>query len=114
VETPISTRLNWSEPVAEMAEHHAPQRPRDEAHRIGAEGGDDPVQLIAGLREEQLAEDERGGGAVEEEFVPLDHRPRHRRADDLAEIGEIGGGLVLHAVGLLSGEGCLFSRGLAS
>ena len=61
--------------VAEVAEDDAAERPRDEADGEGAEREQRADQRID-AREEQLAEDQRGGGAVEEEVVPLDRRCR--------------------------------------
>jgi len=84
------------DPVADVAEHHPAQRPGDEAHRIGREGGDDAVQRIARLGKEQLAEHQGRGRPVQEELVPLDHRPGHRGPHDLAQIGQVGGLFVLH------------------
>ena len=62
-----------ADPVAEMAEDDAADRPRDEAERIGGEGEQGAGQRIVG-GEEQPVEDQGGGRAVEEEIVPFDGR----------------------------------------
>src|SRR3546814_12992830 len=82
--------------VADMPEHHAAQRPRDEADRRGRESGDDAVEVVAGLGKEELAEHQRRGCAIEEEFIPFDDRARHRGAHDLLQIGQVGLLLMLH------------------
>ncbi|MCY1236276.1 hypothetical protein D9M72_489240 [compost metagenome] len=46
--------------VTEVAENDAADRAGNEAHCIGDESGDDPVQLSAGVGEEHLAENQGG------------------------------------------------------
>ena len=70
--------------VAEVAGDDAADRPRDEADRVGGEGQQRADQRL-GVREEEVAEDERGGRAVEEEVVPLQRGADHTRGDDTAE-----------------------------
>ncbi len=76
-------RVLAAELVADLAEYDAAQRAGNEAHRIGQERRDDAVEFRAGVREEEFAEDQRGGGGVEEELVPLHHRAHHRGGHDL-------------------------------
>ena len=71
--------------VAVMAEDRRADRPGDEADEIGAEGGERRRQRIL-VGEVQLAEDEAGGGAVEEEVVPLDGGADRRGDDRLAQL----------------------------
>ena len=61
------------EPIAEMPHDDATERSRDEADRKRGKGGQRAGQLRH-LREELRAKDHRGGGAVDEEVVPLDGR----------------------------------------
>ena len=69
--------------VAVVAEDHAAERPGDEPDGVGGEGQQGADQrLEAG--EEQLVEDQRGGGAVDEEVVPLQRRADQAGDDDLA------------------------------
>src|SRR3546814_18058306 len=51
---------------------------------------DDAVEVVAGLGKEELAEHQRRGCAIEEEFIPFDDRARHRGAHDLLQIGQVG------------------------
>src|SRR5690606_39488739 len=74
-----------SEPVTEVTEDDPAERPGDEAHGVGDERRDDRVEFVAAVGEEDLGEDEGGGGAVEEELVPLDDGARHGRTDDPAQ-----------------------------
>ncbi|MEY9739305.1 hypothetical protein ABH985_007094 [Bradyrhizobium ottawaense] len=67
--------------VAVVPEHDAAERARDEAERIGRERQQRPHHGIEG-RKEQLVEDQRRGGAVEEEVVPLDGRADQARGGD--------------------------------
>ena len=60
-----------SDAVAVVAEDRSADRAGDEADRIDREGFEDADQRIR-MREEQLAEDQAGHGAVEEKIVPLD------------------------------------------
>ena len=71
--------------VAEVTEDDAAQRPRGEADGEGAERRQRADQR-ARAREEQLAEDQRGGGPVEEEVVPLDRGADEACGDDLAQV----------------------------
>src|SRR5207247_10900855 len=71
-----------AELVAVMAEDDAADRPRDEPHRVGRERGDGAGEGRK-RRKKQLVEDERGGGTVEEEVVPLDGRPDEAGGGDL-------------------------------
>ena len=64
--------------IAEVAEHQPAERAGDEAHAEGREGEQRSDGRI-GLREEDLAEHQRGGGAVDEEVVPLQRRADRRR-----------------------------------
>ena len=75
-----------ADPVAEVPEDHAAEGARDEAERVGAERQQRPGGLLA-LREEQLAEDQGGRGAVEEEVVPLDGGADEGGEDDLDDVG---------------------------
>jgi len=63
-----------------MSEDGGADRPADEADEIGAEGGERRGERVF-VGEIELAEDEAGGGAVEEEVVPLD-RGADGRGDD--------------------------------
>ena len=60
-----------SDAVTEVAEHDTADRTGQEAHAEGGEGQQCPDQR-AGVREEQLGEDQGGCGAVDEEVVVLD------------------------------------------
>nr|WP_181308237.1 hypothetical protein [Nonomuraea fuscirosea] len=53
-----------------MTEEDAAERPDHEPHAERGEG-DDGAGGRVGLSEEQAVEDEGGGGAVDEEVVPL-------------------------------------------
>lgn len=74
-------QLLAAEPVPEVPEHHPAERPGQEPDRVGDEGDQGPGQRVTG-GEEQLVEHQRGGGAVEEEVVPLDGGPDQTRGDD--------------------------------
>ncbi|MNH14732.1 hypothetical protein D3C79_743290 [compost metagenome] len=63
--------------VAVMAKHQATDGAGEKAHCVEGKGGNDAVHGAAGLAEEQLAEDQRGRGAIQEEFVPLGNGARH-------------------------------------
>ena len=71
--------------VAEVPEHDPADRPRREADRVGAERQQRADQRLR-IREEQLAEHERGSRAVEEEVVPLDRGPDEARECDLLDV----------------------------
>ena len=78
-----------------MSEDRAAQRTRDEAHRKGPESRQRAHERID-VREEQPAEDERGGRAVEEESYHSIAVPMK-----LATItGRIEGGVVAAAAGV--------------
>ena len=68
--------------VAEVAEHDPAERARGEADRVRAERQQRADQRL-GVREEQLAEDQRRRRAVQEEVVPLDRRADEARQRDL-------------------------------
>ena len=60
-----------AEPVAEMAEDRAADGPRQEADRESAERGEGADPRVDGGKE-LLVEDQRRGGAVDQEVVPFD------------------------------------------
>ena len=73
------------EPVAEVAHHDAAERTRNEADGERRERRQRAGHL-GDLGEELWSEDQGGGGAVDEEVVPLDGRAdgaRHRDAPGL-------------------------------
>ena len=78
-----------ADPVTEVAEDDAAEGARHEAERVGAERQHGRGGRLA-LREEQRAEDERRGRAVEEEVVPLDGGADQGREDDLDDVGLAG------------------------
>ena len=59
-----------ADPVAEVAEHDAAERPRHERHRVRREREQGAGERVE-RREEELAEDQGRGRGVEEEVVPL-------------------------------------------
>ena len=59
--------------VAIVAEDRRADRPGDEAHCVDGEGLQHADQRIR-MREEQLAENQTGHGAVEEKIIPFDRR----------------------------------------
>src|SRR4029079_7817418 len=63
--------------LAEVAEYHAAERPREEAD---AEGGERKQQAGIGLelRKEKIAEHQRRSGAINEKVVPLQRRAYRR------------------------------------
>ena len=75
--------------VAEVPGEERAERAEQEADADGQEREDLP-ELLAGGREEELAEDEADGRRVDEEVVPLDGGADDGREDDAAAIG--GGG----------------------
>ena len=75
-----------ADPVTEVAEDDAAEGAGDEAERVGAEGQQGRGGGLA-LGEEQRAEDERRGRAVEEEVVPLDGGADQGGEDDLDDVG---------------------------
>ena len=75
-----------ADPVTEVTEDHAAERPGDEPDGVGAERQQRRVDRV-GVREEQRAEDQRRGRAVEEEVVPLDGGADQAGEDDLDDVG---------------------------
>ena len=76
VETPISRmvpimHLLAAEPVADVAHEEGADRPGDVRDAEGRERGDGRGGVVA-LREEDVREDQRGGGAVDREVVVLE------------------------------------------
>ena len=67
--------------VAVVSDDDAADRPREEAHGVGAEGGERAHQRVE-RGEEQAVEDECGRRAVEEEVVPLDRGTDEARHGD--------------------------------
>ena len=74
-----------ADPVAVVPKYNPAQRPRDEADRKGAVGAQGAGQRVE-PRKEQPVEDQRRGGAVQEEVVPLNGGADEAREDDLAEL----------------------------
>ncbi len=74
------------DPVAVVAEDDSAHGTRDEAHRERREREDGADQRIE-AREEQLVEDQRGGGPVEEEVVPLDRGAHEARDGNVGDRG---------------------------
>ena len=74
--------------VAEMAEDESADRPRKEADRESAEGGDGAGERIE-LGKEKFIEHQRGGGAVDEIIVPLNRGANEAGEDDAAD-GSLG------------------------
>ncbi|MNL11620.1 hypothetical protein D3C87_1324600 [compost metagenome] len=71
--------------VTVVTEHQATQRAGQKTHGVEGEGGDDAVDGVVGLAEEQLAENQCRGGAVEKEFIPFGDGAGHRGGDDALE-----------------------------
>src|SRR5438309_10973652 len=67
-----------------MAEDDAPDRSRRETHGVGRERRHGAGERRE-RRKEQLVEDERGGGTVKEEVVPLDGRADEAGGGDLQD-----------------------------
>ena len=67
------------DPVAEMAEQHRADGPREEGDAEGQEGVE-RLRVRRRFREERLPDHQRGGGAVDVEIVEFD-----RRADEAGE-----------------------------
>ena len=59
--------------IAEMTKHQPAERPREKADAESGEGRKRSDARIE-LGKEQLVEHQRGGGAVDEEIVPLERR----------------------------------------
>jgi hypothetical protein len=70
-----------------VAEDDPAEGARNEADRISEKRLDDRVVFAGALDEEQLVEDERGSGPVQEELVPLDDGAGHRGDDDPLQAG---------------------------
>src|SRR3712207_4118564 len=70
--------------VPEVPEDHAAHGPGEEADAEGREGGQRPRER-GELWEEEPVEDQRGGGPVEEEVVPLYGGPDKAREGDLPD-----------------------------
>lgn len=73
-----------------MAHHDSADGTRDESDGEGGEGGQGAGQ-IGRAGEELLAEHERGGGAVDEEVVPLDGGADKAAEGGLARLDRRGG-----------------------
>ncbi len=71
--------------IAVMAEDRGADRPSDEADEIGAECRERRRQRIL-VGKVELAEDQPGGGAVDEEVVPFDGGADGGRDDGLAQL----------------------------
>src|SRR5207237_1675302 len=65
--------------IAEMAEEHRADRPRDEGDAEGQEGVE-RLRARVGFRKEGRAEHQRGGRAIDVEIIEFD-----RRADEAGE-----------------------------
>src|SRR5208337_3276365 len=85
--------------VAVMAEDRRTDRPPDEADEICREGQERGGGRIR-VREIELAEDQSGGGTVEEEVVPLDGGADRGGDDRLAQFSAVVGR------GKRAGSGC--------
>src|SRR3546814_7529103 len=85
--------------VADVAEHDAAQRPSDKPDGIGRERGDDAIQFIPCVGEEQSPEHQSSCGAIEKELIPFDDGAGHGGTDNLLQIGQITGVFVLHMPG---------------
>src|SRR3954452_22754643 len=72
-----------ADPVSEMSENEPAQRSRKEANGKCRERGQRAADRI-NAGEEQLAEDERGGGPKDEKVVPFDRGSDHRCCDNPA------------------------------
>jgi hypothetical protein len=68
-----------------MTEYRGTDRPADEADEIGAEGRQRRGQRRF-VGKEELAEDQTGGGAVNEEIIPFDRRTDGRGDHRLAQM----------------------------
>ena len=77
-----------SEPIAVVAEHDAADRTRDEPDREGAERRQRADERVD-VRKEQPVEDQRRGGAVQEEVVPLDRRADEAGQDDRPDRSQV-------------------------
>ena len=73
-----------------MAEDRGADRPADKADEIGAEGKQRCRQRVL-VGEIELAENQTGRRAIEEEIVPLDGRADRRCDDRLAQLRAVFG-----------------------
>nr|WP_275586405.1 hypothetical protein [Geodermatophilus normandii] len=96
-------QLLAADAVAEVPEDERADGPGEEADGVGGEGRQGPDEVVL-LGEEQVAEHERGGRAVEEEVVPLDGGADDARADDTAEAPPLGRLAGSGHAGLLGGR----------
>src|SRR3712207_3605464 len=71
-----------------MTEDYAAYGSGEEAHPVRREGQEGSLER-SGLGEEELAEHQRRGRAVEEEVVPLDRRPDEARKSHLPDRGRL-------------------------
>src|SRR5439155_13099894 len=69
-----------ADPIPEVTEYEGSERARGEADELGAEECQGPGQRVF-FGQEQLGEDQRRGGVVEEEVVPLDRGPDRAGGD---------------------------------
>src|SRR3546814_6887546 len=76
--------------------YEAAQRPSDKPDGIGRERGDDAIQFIPCVGEEQSPEHQSSCGAIEKELIPFDDGAGHGGTDHLLQIGQITGVFVLH------------------
>lgn len=70
--------------VAEVSEYQPAERARKKADRVSAQRRDGSKHGLQ-LREEQLVEDQRRCGSIQQKVVPLDTRAEDARPHDLAE-----------------------------
>ncbi|KAG1254151.1 hypothetical protein G6F65_017157 [Rhizopus arrhizus] len=70
--------------VADVAEDHAAQWARQEAHGKTGERAHRAQQRVGAFGKEQLAEDQRRGRAIDEKVVPLEQRAQGRGHHHLA------------------------------
>jgi hypothetical protein len=84
--------------VAEKAEECATEGPGEEADGGAAKGGQRAQEGVIG-GEEQFVEDQRRGGAVDEEVIPLDDGAYRAGEDDSIDLGSMGTGRLGFALG---------------
>jgi hypothetical protein len=97
------------DPVAEVTEDDPPERPGREADPVGGQGQQGARGRL-GLGEEQLVEHQGGGGAVEEEVLPLDggaDEARRHHLPDGAPLGGLVAGRRHRATSLLALQGLI-------
>ena len=68
-----------------MAEYRSADRAADEPDEVGAEGRQSRGEWIF-VGKVELAEDQPGRGAVNEEIVPFDRSANGRRDDSLSQL----------------------------